>query len=301
MNVEGLYDSSLKRLIEHGLCLEAEDVENVLSFICTQWVRTERAFELFSSRYEDIIDLAFSGPRKEASGAEDYRINGREDVAKAIMLKVAIELIPCLKHLTPAIIHSGEHFSFLTSDAPLIHYNQYLEGAPTGSGLGCYGVQIFLPLTPSKLLFLYDPEIYKVSRDEEGRIFIRRQEDIDQINILQFLSSKSNVYFGTNMTPESLVALADRAAISRAERQPSLEEFALERMDGSLDPNLTIISSQYWKPEANLNLSFCHIRSKKKKLTSLERMKHKLRFSRKRLLRQPSLPGGFYKKVRRVP
>lgn len=54
---------------------------------------------------------------------------------------------------------------FITSDHPVIRYNQFLEMRrhPGGNaGLAAKGLQVFLPLSPKHMLLFYDDWVYKV-------------------------------------------------------------------------------------------------------------------------------------------
>lgn len=303
-DMEGFFGTSLKRLVEgDGLFLELDDVETMLAFIATQWVRTEHAYEKIFQTYEAALDLASSGSRAGVTGVEEYRIEGREDEAKEIMITVALEaLTGCLRCLYPTIVCTADGGPFfLTSDAPVVHYNQFLEGAPTGSGLGCYGAQVFLPLNPRQLLFLYDPHVYKVPQDKSGRTWIRRENDIDQLNLLQLLSSKQNVFFGPGVAPEYLRATHALSCDFRTDQEVLAKEYARRNEDGSVDESASILETQLWRPEIQLQLSFCHLKSKFKKIPMATRVSNKIRVAgRPSGPYKSSLPSGFYEPIRRA-
>ncbi|MED7670268.1 DUF4238 domain-containing protein [Pseudomonas moraviensis subsp. stanleyae] len=86
---------------------------------------------------------------------------------------------------------------FITSDNPAILYNQLFEKLSYMSaiGLACKGLQIFLPISPTKLLYYYDPACYKAGDRKSSVVYITEQRDMDNLNLLQFVNASENIYF----------------------------------------------------------------------------------------------------------
>jgi hypothetical protein len=88
---------------------------------------------------------------------------------------------------------------FITSDIPLIKYNQYLEykkSLRAKNGYGNIGIQLFLPLSPTKMILFYDSMIYKVGDRKKDFIELNSEHEITQFNILQILNCQSILFFG---------------------------------------------------------------------------------------------------------
>jgi len=87
---------------------------------------------------------------------------------------------------------------FISSDFPIVKYNQYLEskkwpGPKTGYGL--VGLQIFIPLSSRVAILFYDSDIYKVGERKQHSFTLTKEKDIDNLNILQFINCLETVFF----------------------------------------------------------------------------------------------------------
>jgi len=87
--------------------------------------------------------------------------------------------------------------NFITSDHPVVLYNKWEEDIKDyGSvGLASKGLLIFLPLSPQKLLLLYDSSIYKIGNKKDIVTTLNNPDEIDNINLLQWLKCHDNIYF----------------------------------------------------------------------------------------------------------
>ena len=89
---------------------------------------------------------------------------------------------------------------FITSDNPTIKYNSVSENYDwLTSSFVSSGLQIFLPLSPTLMLFFYDPKTYKIKTDTDDIILIRKESEIFQLNLLQVLNSTNCVYFNESV------------------------------------------------------------------------------------------------------
>lgn len=112
-------------------------------------------------------------------------------------------LIKNMLDLNFKIIENKSATAFITSDFPIIRYNQFLESLnyPHGkSGYGNTGLQIFIPLDSSSILHFYDKNIYKVGNRKDSKIILTKKEEVDQLNILQVLNCFQNVYFNQEIS-----------------------------------------------------------------------------------------------------
>ncbi|WP_425390790.1 DUF4238 domain-containing protein [Ekhidna sp.] len=94
---------------------------------------------------------------------------------------------------------------FITSDAPVIFYNQLMEkaGTYTGStGLVAKGLQIFYPIHPRLMICLFDSKVYDFGDGCENCFGTESWIDIHQLNGLQFINSDKQVFFDNTITEE---------------------------------------------------------------------------------------------------
>lgn len=104
--------------------------------------------------------------------------------------------------------------AFITSDNPVIKYNQFLEGrniidAATGSS--SLGIQMILPLNHRLSVMFYDSKIYKVGDKKKMTLDLDDIQDVIQLNILQFLNSKNNVLFDHRISENDIKSLHSKA------------------------------------------------------------------------------------------
>ena len=127
----------------------------------------------------------------------------RVRIANADPANFAIHTMLRLYHLIMdmdyRLLLAHEGSEFVTSDNPVVLYNQLLEFEPFGSktGLVCKGLQIFFPLSPKLLLAYFDRGVYAYSPRQSLFARVPTREDMNQLNALQVVSALENVYFST--------------------------------------------------------------------------------------------------------
>lgn len=88
---------------------------------------------------------------------------------------------------------------YLTSDNPVIFYNQLLEFERFGASTGLVhkGLQIFFPLSPRHALLFYDSAVYRVDPPRSPVMQVPTMADMEEINALQVVGALENVYFAS--------------------------------------------------------------------------------------------------------
>ena len=86
---------------------------------------------------------------------------------------------------------------FVTSDNPVVLYNQLFSFRKFGSntGLAQKGLQIFLPISPKIALIFYDHDVYSVGKRHSLTVNIDLVRDVYELNTLQMCSAMNCVYF----------------------------------------------------------------------------------------------------------
>lgn len=95
------------------------------------------------------------------------------------------------------ILVAPEAIDFITSDNPVIYYNQMFEDFDNlGSGLGIAsaGLQIFYPISPKTLIIFYDAKAYKIGNKKDKVVHIVNPNDVNEINKLQVVNASENIY-----------------------------------------------------------------------------------------------------------
>ena len=127
---------------------------------------------------------------------------------------------------------------FITSDDPVVLHNQYCQGI-TGEGVkgwNCRGLQAFWPISPRKLIVLYDRDVYVVPESSSGsRVSkLSHEFDVAQLPSFQILNAHHNVYFAGRSGVRKVVAqcagLSQRRPKTRA---TFVETEAVKHPDGT--------------------------------------------------------------------
>jgi len=134
-------------------------------------------------------------PRVTADMLEKVRIANTDpaNLAVSIMLR-NYHLIMDMKFRLLVAHPAGE---FVTSDNPVVFYNQLLEFERFGASTGLVhkGLQIVFPLSPRHALIFYDSGVYRFDPPQSVALHIPTLSDMQEINALQDVAALENVYF----------------------------------------------------------------------------------------------------------
>ncbi|MDR3652154.1 MAG: DUF4238 domain-containing protein [Paludibacter sp.] len=109
-----------------------------------------------------------------------------------------------LDYLDCKFIVNLSDLPFITSDSPVILYNQYMEKAgfyAGATGLPVKGLQIFYPIHPRLMICFYDSNVYRCG-DSINCISTDNIDDIHQFNVMQYLNSESQLFFDETISKE---------------------------------------------------------------------------------------------------
>jgi hypothetical protein len=124
-----------------------------------------------------------------------------------------------------------------------VKYNQYLEQKKAirgKTGYASIGIQLFLPLNPYKTILFYDSNTYKVGDKKKNYIELTRQEEINQLNLLQILNCERTIYFNNEISNNYLLALKNKlfqyskGSITNSQILHRINEKGEKMEDGSL-------------------------------------------------------------------
>jgi hypothetical protein len=140
----------------------------------------------------------------------------------AITMPAAVKNFHVLSnlHMHLFINRSPEHF--ITSDNPVVLYNQFCEGVRSQGVLGwaCAGIQVMLPLSPTHLLILYDPTIYRIpAKDGAGHSTLTKLADVKSLNALQILNANRSIYFCDETQSDILLWQVGQLARKRSRKR----------------------------------------------------------------------------------
>ena len=203
-SVESIISKSINKMIssEELPALMTDSHVHLLLFLILMDVRNPNKVNQFLKGQQLIKDRFISlNPKNQeleiVRAIEEIKNNDDETI-KMLVLN-AIGIIPYCMDLKIKLIKNTSGLPFITSDNPLIKYNQFLEtrnwNFGAHNGYGTIGAQMFLPLNEKYMLILFDPDIYKVGNKKEKTVEINDINSISQLNILQYLNCTETLFF----------------------------------------------------------------------------------------------------------
>lgn len=194
---ESIIGEAFHRTLESEKCPGSwsEDYFNFLVFCNLTDLRSPVREKIYNQMTNSAIQEMLKMNERFKGIANKYEFT-RTD-SSIYSLRYLLELVELCSDLHLKVLVNSTNHPFITSDYPVARYNQYLEQRTPHTaitGYGFVGLQIFAPISPRLMLFFYDYDVYKVGKSLTNTVHVTRAEDIDQLNILQFVGCLSNTY-----------------------------------------------------------------------------------------------------------
>ncbi|MBT2687277.1 DUF4238 domain-containing protein [Bacillus sp. ISL-47] len=113
-------------------------------------------------------------------------------------IRAIAETYPIIMDLKAILMVSKSERHFITSDNPLVRYNQmYVQRQYKirGYGLANMGLQLFFPISPKLCICIFDHILYDFFENKEGIIEVYKGKQLDEINKLIYLNSYNTIFF----------------------------------------------------------------------------------------------------------
>lgn len=168
---------------------------------------------------------------------------------------------PLLMDLECRVLLAPQGTEFITSDNPVVMYNQFMLWRTDGSntGIASKGLQIFFPIWPFLTLVMYDRDVYHFGSAKSALVHTASAMDVHELNMLQVAAAYENVFTFTSAANIFRVALdaakyrRKKKAVVRAFPQPS---------EGDRKSELIAISHEDIRTNAMLGFMRVHKRAK---------------------------------------
>lgn len=179
-----------------------DDYETLLFYLCIQHARTSYYSDTLDEITNNIIQSVHSSQlAKEGINLSDFIVTLANP--SHIAIQKLTESYPLIFDLEARLLINQTAKELVTSDVPVIFYNQLLEFRTevSNTGLQSKGLQIFFPISPTHMILLYDKSSYSVKSAKDSRtLVLTTEKDIYQLNRLQLCSSYENIYFKSKNT-----------------------------------------------------------------------------------------------------
>ena len=199
---------------------------NLLTFVLFLHSRTEYIGTQMNEMIDKLSKRILIEQPEFKSEIDNFEI--KLNKAANFVLGVVALMVPLGKDLKYKLLLNKTTDFFVTSDHPVVKYNQFLESkeAPWGiTGLQSKGLQIFLPIKPELILLLYDSNIYKVGNKKRKVVRIDKRDDVKSLNILQFINAHNNIYFNNQVREEYISELNKESEKYQRESKTNVKKY----------------------------------------------------------------------------
>lgn len=271
MLAEGAASKVLRHIIDSSILPQDGSAEHItlLFFVILQLLRTSLEAEKLSI----AMDRMWKQVLKHDSRTKDFDLNSvriGSDNPAAIALSSADLMLLSIIDLKAHLFCAAENQLFVTSDVPVVRYNQHYENLNQFGMLGanCRGVQIFIPISPKHLLMLYDSSIYAVGDGKTNVTHAVSDADVATLNFLQAVGADENLYYNDWNISNQVQLLAQKAATYRISDPVDVQE--LPEIGNEKRSSLLVVREN--TPNLRLTLSFVRIFKSARKLSVTDRL-----------------------------
>ncbi len=267
MNLEDLASPVLKRMSLSRWVPPKGTLEReiLIGFVALQLLRTPAMANWNNEGFDKLFKRIIRRDPRFKDGTDGFEIYSEDAVR--VSLKTLPMMVYALEDLkTHLVCCSGDQF-FITSDNPVFRYNQYCEGTKGVGVVGgvARGLQVFLPLSPSILLLLFDGWAYKVGNNDLVSEDLP-DEDIASLNAMQVANAEENLYFSDWARAEEVSDLFQASKRYRRKSRAKVIEY-----EDVANPNSSLLQLSYYIPYLHLKLSFVSLRRDARRVPLLER------------------------------
>lgn len=277
-NIEGYLATEIREIIDRfelpkkGSCGH----ENLLHFIALMDLRNPTIIDYIRNS-KDLLRQRLLDAHKDTDVNSLVPEISHEE-AIGISLSNLVEVVKNLKDLEFKLLVNETKYPFITSDFPIVKYNQFLEKKkfPHGkTGYGNIGLQIFIPISPKLIILFYDAKIYKVGFKKQRNLTIKSTHDIDNLNVIQFLNSYNIIYFNHEVSKKYIHEIFNRSKNFKKANIPKSKLAYIVKSGekplknpSNMDKNLIIIGSTDCEINLDLTGITIHKVGKKKVLSN---------------------------------
>lgn len=234
---------------------QVEDYKTLWLFTFLQNSRTKFSANETNEMVDQTLKTIFKNDKRFKDKIDEVKFGYDNPVL--LNLDTLINTILVTKDLKCKLIINQTKKPFVTSDNPIILYNQFLEqrNHQFGKcGLASKGLQVFYPLNPELALIYYDEKVYKIGFRKRNYVETFNEKDIESLNILQFLNSDKVIYSNEKASDYYLETLMTKSLKFDTSRGSNINEYPEKtNNDGT---SSVILHNQKKDLETNLNLSF---------------------------------------------
>lgn len=201
-NIESPAAIVIDKIVGGQLFILDEDRSALLNFISALLFRTPearaKALSFINSFFKSVVEKLLSLNGFDPNEASKGWIQPKDpsNLVSLITLQGIIDA-GILVDLDFHIIRNDTSLEFFISDHPAFAYNWFYKNLkhPGVTGLTAKGLQIFLPISSSLLICLYDSEVYKYGKKNSALTIVSDVADIEILNSFQVINAEEIIGF----------------------------------------------------------------------------------------------------------
>lgn len=255
----------LNNILPKRVAKETTPYHSVLAFAAILDNRTKDTEAEINDMSNQLAKLRVGQDGEMSKLLEKYSIVQEDAVAFGI--KSAALNLHTLFDLKGKLLINRTNTKFITSDSPVIKFNQFLNSFNTlGSNLGYVsrGLQILFPISPNHLIIYYDDWVYKIGEKKRDEIELTNPHDINLINSLQVLNCYKQLYFNNDANEKYIVGLCDKNIAMRPREYSKVIKIADKVKTNKGEGEL--FNTYRERAKINLNLPFVGLTKRAKKI-----------------------------------
>jgi hypothetical protein len=274
--IEGETALIIKSIIENDTIPKrmSDEHDTLLTFIMLFHARTVYALERINEFIDKVLKSVLSEDSRFTDGINTFNFHLKHGIHR--VLKETALLIPLVYDLHFKIILNKTDVPFITSDHPVVLYNQFLEARKkygSNTGFANKGLEVFVPLSPSHIVIFFDKDVYKIGSKNEQIIVLNSVSDVDNLNLLQCLNANENLYFDHQINESYIFHLLQRINRYKRTAKANVDKF-LKLRNKDIQEKQMLLHSYNSDIICNLSLSFIHILRKAKKYELGDKVVH---------------------------
>jgi len=214
--IEGMCSIAINTMLKERAVPEpmSRDHLNLLVHVVLQSARTPEAGQQWEDSVTQLMRTIMKQnpkPQFAPEGFDKVRIRIQNPVDEIMAMRISS--LPLLGDLNYALLLNPTGFPFITSDHPVVFYNQFFERRQQVIGSGgaaVRGLQIFFPISPTHYLIFYDGGVYDFGKGVMRGVAVKATDaDVRALNGLQVISAQNHLYFSVAVSETHVRALVD--------------------------------------------------------------------------------------------
>ena len=191
---------------------ESEEYSELLQFILLSQARVKKVADTQNTFMNELVKSIAELDDKVSINNLDIKIN----IPNLLPIQSTIANLPLLNDLKMILIVAKRGSHFLTSDNPVVLYNQMFvtktHPYTRSYGIAQMGTQIFFPLSSEVCLCLFDSVIYKCKGLTKNILRLNNKRKIIALNVLFYINSYNYIFFKNKVSHKYIKSIADRVS-----------------------------------------------------------------------------------------